>query len=250
MVKEYRFIVRESQATISLGAPLDKTRARFLSVASHDLRQPFQALSIVNEVMHRRVGPELRELVSRQDAALWSMRTLLECFLDLDRIACGAIAPVLCDFVVQEVLSGLGESMRDQCARRSVRLSIGPSSLIAHSDPLIVRRIAQALVAIAIEYAGAKRIVVGLRRGRACLRLEVWDTGAAIAAQQRVEVLCDTHAEQGSAPGYGLGLLLVRRLADLLGAGLEVRAKPGGAIMTGIVLARAKAGCGRDVWFG
>lgn len=234
------FTVREPADAISFGAPMNEGRARFLSAAGHDLRQPLQTLGLLTDVMRRRIfDPELRALVNRQDASLWSMRTLLECFLDLDRVECGAITPMPRDFPMGEVLHDLEEAVREQATRRGVRLDIVSSSLAAHSDPLLVRRIAETLVANAIEYAGARRVVAGCRRGPTRLRFEVWDSGDAIALERRVAALRDARAVQGEAPGYGLGLMLVRRLADALGAGLEVRTTPGGATMVGIVLAMA-----------
>lgn len=236
----FRLTVRELESAVSPAAPANESRTHFLAAAGHDLRQPLQTLGILADILRRRVSdPDLRALVDRQDASLWSMRALLECFLDLNRIESGAIAPAPRDFELREVLNGLDETLREQAARRGARLDIVSSSLAAHSDPALVGRIAETLVANAIEYAGARRVTAGCRRSAARLRLEIWDTGDAVAPARRAATLREERAGRGEAPGYGLGLILVRRLADMIGAGLEVRAAPGGATMVGIVLTRA-----------
>lgn len=222
----------------------DEARARFLAAAGHDLRQPLQTLGILADILRRRIAdPESRALVERQQAALWSLRELLECFLDLNRLDCGAMVPAERPFSVREVLDGVREEFQDQAQRRGITLRIVSSSAVVSTDPLLLRRIVEVLVANAMHYAGARRITVGCRRRGARLRLEVWDTGDALAPERIAAVLKDPLPGGGAgAPGFGPGLSVVRRFADLLGLGLDMGGVAGRCTAFALVLPRTNEG--------
>ena len=104
------------------------------------------------------------------------------------------------------------------------------SSLTVRSDRRLLRRLMQNLVSNAIKYTRSGRVLVGCRRRGNRLRIDVYDTGIGIPPHQQRAVFHEFHRlEQGArqAPGLGLGLSIVERIARVLGHPLGLVSEAG-----------------------
>jgi CheY-like chemotaxis protein len=89
----------------------------------------------------------------------------------------------------------------------------------------------QNLISNAIKYTLDGRVLVGCRRRRGRLRIDVWDTGMGIPPSKRREIFKEFHRlDQGAraAPGLGLGLSIVERIARMLDHKIDLRSTLGG----------------------
>ena len=106
-----------------------------------------------------------------------------------------------------------------------------PSSACIRTDPALLDTILKNLVCNALRYTVEGRVVVGCRRRGEWLRIEIHDTGRGIAADELGLIWQDffrsSRSVQEYPGGYGLGLAIVRRLANQLGHSVEVTTKPG-----------------------
>ena len=94
-----------------------------------------------------------------------------------------------------------------------------PCSLAVQSDRRLLRRLLQNLVSNAIKYTPRGRVLVGCRRRRARLRIDVYDTGLGIPPSKKQAIFKEFHRlDQGAkvARGLGLGLSIVERIARVL----------------------------------
>ncbi len=90
----------------------NQTKSRFLATASHDLRQPLQAVEVLNSSMRRlAIDADLGEVVSEQKQAIGAMSKLLDALLDIHKIESGAVIPEPTDFTVAAIC----EEMRRDC---------------------------------------------------------------------------------------------------------------------------------------
>ena len=72
----------------------NKANSAFLAAASHDLRQPVQALSLLNGALRRTVKDERAlEMIESQEHSLTAMTNLLNSLLDISRLDAGAVTP-------------------------------------------------------------------------------------------------------------------------------------------------------------
>jgi CheY-like chemotaxis protein len=96
---------------------------------------------------------------------------------------------------------------------------------------VLVERILRNLVSNAVRYTERGRILVGCRRREHAIALQVWDTGVGIPTDEQARVFEEYYQvgnpERDQTKGLGLGLAIVRRLAELLGCELELRSEPG-----------------------
>jgi PAS domain S-box-containing protein len=209
----------------------NKANSAFLAAASHDLRQPVQALSLLNGALRRTVKDERALLmVENQDASLTAMTNLLNSLLDISRLDAGAVRPEWEEFPMQRLVDRLSPEFGRQAHGKGLEFSSESSETIVRSDPNLLAEIITNLVSNAIRYTekGEVRMTCIERDGQC--RLEVTDTGVGIESDQLEEIFREFHqckSPGSSKEGFGLGLAIVRRLADLLDHRIEVESNPG-----------------------
>lgn len=223
---------RELTAQKLAAEDANAAKGRFLSAASHNVRQPMHALGLFVDALKRRVDDdESRHLLECVEACAGSMGGLLNAVLDLSRIEAGVLRPEVRDFPVLPLVFQVHLAMSAQALGQGLSLRAVPCSAWVRSDPAIVETILMNFVANAIRYTAHGGIVIGCRRRPGTLRIEVWDSGVGIAAEHRQRIFDDFYqvagVSRGPDRGLGLGLAVVRGLADLLAAPVAVRSQPG-----------------------
>ena len=203
----------------------------FLAAASHDLRQPVQALSLLNGALRRTVKDERAlEMIEHQEHSLTAMTNLLNSLLDISRLDAGAVTPEIEDFPMQRLIDRLSAEFGRQASHKGLEFHSEPCAATVSSDPNLLSEIIQNLVQNAIRYTDRGGIQMTCDcRGDIC-RLEVTDTGIGIEEDQLDMIFQEFHqakAPGASKEGFGLGLAIVRRLADLLRHDVTVESTPG-----------------------
>ena len=207
-------------------------KSRFLAAASHDLRQPLQTLSFLQGILAKKVTDEtVLKLVDRLAETVSAMSGMLDTLLDINQLEAGIVRRELADFPVNAVL----DELRSQFAHHKIAgyldVRVISSSLSVRSDLRLLTQMIGNLVSNAVKYTETGKVLLGCRRRGDKLRIEVWDTGIGIPAEQLSAIFEEFHQLDNSArersKGVGLGLAIVQRLADLLGHAIDVRSRPG-----------------------
>ncbi len=224
----------------------DESKTRFLAAASHDLRQPLQALGLfVAALAHKPLEDDLRQIVDRIQASLAALEHLLETILDISRFDAGAVETRSTSFPLQRLFARLAAEFEPVAEDKGLAMRFVPTSHIVVSDPMLLERILRNLVSNAVRYTGRGGVVVGCRRRGDSLRVEVWDSGPGIAPAEQREIFREFHqlndALRGPRQGSGLGLAIVDRLADLLGHQIDLHSIPGKGSVFAVVVPLAEA---------
>lgn len=208
-------------------------KSRFLAGASHDLRQPLQAMRLYYELLRNRLGPEpeARNAVSRLGDAMDATERLLAALMDISTLDAGSVTVNLETFSVQEVLDQLAREIEPQAIAAGISFRVSPSRYRVTSDPVLMARIIRNLLTNAIRHAGKGGVLLGCRRRGNMLRIEIWDRGPGVPPAQ-VEAIFEDFVRLGDDPssgahGLGLGLGVVKRMARLLGHPIGLRSWPG-----------------------
>src|SRR3954453_9546012 len=164
-------------------------RSKFLAAASHDLRQPVQALvffasALATEVTAATAQPLLHDL----SASLDGLNVLLDSLLDVSRLDAGIVQPRLTNFSLATLLARVQAEFRPFAADKRLTLKVLPTAAIVRSDPTLLERIIQNLLSNAIRYTVQGRVLVGCRTRRQTLRIEVWDQGIGIPDDRLGEI--------------------------------------------------------------
>lgn len=209
----------------------NKANTAFLAAASHDLRQPVQALSLLNGALRRTVDdPLAKEMVESQQLSLDAMTNLLNSLLDISRLDAGAIEPEFEDFPVRRLVDRLSAEFARQAKQKGLLFRAEDCGAVIRSDPNLLTEIIQNLVSNAIRYTDMGQVTLTCRDAADGIALDVRDTGIGIDPGQIEQIFLEFHqckAPGASTEGFGLGLAIVRRLADLLGHRVDVESAPG-----------------------
>ena len=106
-----------------------------------------------------------------------------------------------------------------------------PSAAGVHSDPQLLEQMIRNLLSNALKYTKGGKVLLGCRRRKGMLSIEVWDTGVGIRGEELQAIFDEYHqvdnAVREPGRGLGLGLSIVKRLGDLLNHHIRVRSQPG-----------------------
>jgi PAS domain S-box-containing protein len=231
-VSDRRSVERELIAAREIADRASLAKSRFLATASHDLRQPLQALALLNGALRRlATDPDVTEALTHQEQAIGTMSRLLNALLDISKLESGRIRPVLSDFAVGSLFDELHQEFATLASHKGLLLQTETSGDIVHSDPALISQILRNLLSNAIKYTRRGRVLLRCAAESGICRIEVRDTGIGIPADQ-IAYIYDEFFQVGAdrdepRDGYGLGLSIVSRLVKLLGLALSVESHSG-----------------------
>lgn len=207
-------------------------KTRFLATASHDLRQPIQAMHLLSSLLVSNELPrESAEIAFRMQEAVDGLGEMLSALLDISKLDAGLVTPDLSEFRINDLLLTLTSEYIPVARERGIELKSVYSSLCVRSDQNLLSRILRNLISNAIKYTSSGTILVGVRRVGETARIQVLDTGIGIGGDELERVFEEFHQLGNTArdrrEGLGLGLAIVERLASLLGHSVEVSSQPG-----------------------
>ncbi|QCG98106.1 response regulator [Azospirillum sp. TSA2s] len=207
-------------------------KGKFLSAASHDLRQPFQAMHLFHHLLSGRLtDPASIELANKLEQAIIGGETLLRALLEVSALEAGLVTAKPQTFPVDELLAKMLEEFGPEAEAKGLRFNVHPLDAQVTSDPVLMERLLRPIMANALRYTLKGGILLAARRRGANLRIEVWDTGVGIDPANHAVIFEDFHQlgnpGRDRKQGLGLGLAIVRRLAQVLGHPVTVRSKPG-----------------------
>lgn len=205
----------------------NRSKSAFLAAASHDLRQPVQALTLLNSVLARTLpeSSKAADALSSQARILEVMSDLLGSLLDIGKLEAGVIEPNVEDCAVREIFESIRAEFAEAAAAKGLTLLIEENDEVVRTDGELLTRIIQNLLANAIRYTQRGRVELRAASGASNVRIEVADTGIGIALDELDKIFDDFYrVPRGGTDrdGFGLGLSVVRRLSELLGHPLEV----------------------------
>ncbi len=214
-----------------LAEQANQAKSQFLAAASHDLRQPVHALGLFVGALRGVAMPKQAvQLLDQIEASVMALDDLFSALLDVSRLDAGIVQVRSQAFPIQPLLTRIVRDFEAEASGKSIGLVLWPSSINVETDPLLLERILRNIIANAIRYTDHGRVVVGCRRGRA-LRVQVWDTGRGIPADQKARIFQEFYQienqQRDRSKGLGLGLAIVRRLTDLLACPLDVQSTLG-----------------------
>lgn len=211
-------------------ASLAKTK--FLAAASHDLRQPLHALTLFTGLLRGEVtNPKALNIVDNIDASVGGLQDLFNSLLDFSKLEAGTLTIQKQNFQVSSILDPIANEFQFEAEQYGLSFYVEPCPKYVYTDATLLSRIVKNLVSNALRYTTEGSIVVLSQRQGDFLALEVRDTGIGIPEEHREEVFQEFiqlhNPERDRSKGLGLGLSIVRGLADLLNIEIRMESKSG-----------------------
>lgn len=220
-----------------------REKSRFLAVASHDLRQPLQALALFSEALTDRAQEqEIRHLAGQIDKSVHALVSMFDELLDVSRLDAGVVEPRWQNFELQPLLDRLYLDFALLAQEKGLRFDIPAAvgepaysaeqgSLVVCSDPFLLERMLRNLISNAIRYTASGSVQLRRTCVDGSLKFEVVDTGCGIRVEDVPHIFEEYYQadnpNRDRRKGLGLGLAIVRRLQKLLGYQMEVLSEPG-----------------------
>ncbi len=215
----------------------NQAKSHFMAAASHDLRQPLQAITTISDVLQRTLhDPEHLKLVGYLSKSVLNMNELFNALLNVNQLESGSITPTLSRFPANDLLQRIDTVYRPLAEQKGLSLRVVSSSATIRSDSVLLGQILDNLVSNALRYTETGKVLVGCRRHGASLRFEVWDTGIGIPENQRARIFDDFYQLDNPArersKGLGLGLAIAARSASLLGQEIQLTCRQKGSLFS------------------
>lgn len=222
----------------------NSAKSRFLAAASHDLRQPMHALSLLVSAAQRETDPAAQALIIRRiETGTSALSDLLNSLLDISRLDGGGVQVRQEDFALDSLMHRLQDTYQSLAEEKGLELVIRPTKACTHSDPALLERIVGNLLSNAIRYtpSGGAVYVAVRPRGQDWL-IQVRDNGPGIALKDQATIFQEfvqlSNPQRDRSLGLGLGLAIVQRLVQLLGHRVELRSQPGQGATFGLCIPR------------
>lgn len=214
-----------------------RARTRLLAAASHDLRQPVHALSLVLGLLDGEpLTPQAARRLKLAQQSVDALAAQFDALLDLARLEAGVMKAEPRRVALAPLVLNLADALRPQAEARGLALRVRVTSTSVWTDPVLLERMLRNLLVNAIRYTDRGGVLLALRalpgggaEAGGGARIEVVDTGIGIRPDQQSLVFDEFVQGEGAAGrgGLGLGLSVVQGCAALLGHALALRSTPG-----------------------
>ena len=217
---------------------IDRERERFLSMVSHELRTPLTSILAFTDVLSRNQRGDRRERnedhlkVIRRNGE--HLESLIQEMLEITRIKSGIFEIDREDFDLGPLLSDLEKTVSAVVAKRrqTIRVELPPRKTVVNADPRRIRQVLLNLVNNASQYSEDGAVInVSTRISGSSLTFVVVDDGPGIP-EEDVKRLFDRFFRRDdvltrSQSGLGLGLSIVRAIAESHGGTARLESRPG-----------------------
>lgn len=215
-------------------------KGEFLATMSHEIRTPLNGIiPLLDILLSTRLGDDQREYLNTALQSAQQLLRIVDDILDYSKLEANMLELETVGINLREVLDGVMRLMDTPAEAKGLRLSmqIDPAVRLAmRGDPVRMRQILTNLLSNAIKFTdrGSVSVMVS-RRGETRthheLRFEVTDTGVGIAPEAAARLFKPFSQADASTTrtfgGTGLGLVICKRIVDLMGGQIGVDSAPG-----------------------
>ena len=239
-VSEARRRQRDLEKALAAAEAANQAKSTFLATMSHEIRTPMNGVLGMIEVLEQdELTEDQTDVVETMRESATVLLRLLDDVLDFSKIEAGRLDLDETAFSLSSVVDRTVESFRTQADAKRISLSAAVAPGSADSllgDPTRLRQILTNLVGNAVKFTDSGAVIVRastapLGGGDNKVTLSVTDTGIGMDAEQQARLFRPfTQADSGTTRrfgGSGLGLSIVRRLAQLMQGDVTVESAPG-----------------------
>lgn len=211
----------------------DARKLRLLAAASHDLRQPLNAMGLYAEHLVEQGGDQqTRRISARLAASVEQLGRLLQSLLDYTRLTLpGGVQARPHAFALRPLLERLLAEVAPEARQQGLQLDLQCAELGVCSDPLLLERLLRNLLNNALLHAQARHLQVTARADGDAVALQIADDGRGLSEAEQALVFEEfrqlDNPGRNAERGLGLGLAIVRQLAQVLDHPLRLDSRPG-----------------------
>jgi len=213
----------ELETAKNLAEKANLNKSHVLAAASHDVLQPLNAAQLlISSLASVQTCDEGVRLCDQIERSLDTMTTLLNSLLYMSRLDAGAVQPDWQSVSLLTLFDSIESDFQPVAEAKEIDFRVRHNNLFVHSDPTMLRRIVQNMIANAIEYTTQGGVLLSANRIAERIHIRVADTGCGIDSESYKIIFEEFYRgssgeqsiqQQSSA---GLGLAIVARMIDTL----------------------------------
>ena len=207
-------------------------KARFLAAASHDLRQPLNAIGLLMQALPAQPSAgETARVAAQAFSCVQQMGEIVDHLLELSQLEAGTVVPERTCFDIASLLADVGAMHQPVAHNQGLALIVQADSVRVHTDARLLQRVLVNLVSNALRYTAQGEVRLSALQVGDAVEVRVVDTGIGMNAHALENVFEAFYQVANPARdarmGHGLGLAIVKGLSDLLHLALQVESLPG-----------------------
>ena len=248
-------VLRDGQVSAVIGLSTDVTelhklkaqadaanlaKSNFLSNMSHEIRTPMNSIIGMSHLaLKSATSPKQRDYLEKIHHSSQHLRGIIDDILDFSKIEAGKLDLELLDFSLDRLMQNVAHQLGDTASARGLALEFDIDANLSpqlRGDPLRLEQVLLNFTANAIKFSdnGVVRIRArGLQQSDSgtLVRFEVADSGIGMTPAEVADLFASFHQADPSTTrkygGTGLGLIISKQLAELMGGGVGVDSTPG-----------------------
>jgi signal transduction histidine kinase len=227
------FLKRMTQTLNNTGKQI---RFQFLSVLSHELKAPLNAIDgYMKMIKERQFGNSVDaydEMLDRSMERIKGMRQLILDLLDLTKIETGKPTQKLETVNIRKIVQMAVDTIRPYAIQKDVDVYINSrESIDMKADPGEIEIIMNNLISNAVKYnRNGGRVDIFLEKKEDKLKITVSDTGIGLKQEDKEKIFDDfvriKSSQTREVTGSGLGLSIVRKIVDMYQGSIDVQSEP------------------------
>jgi signal transduction histidine kinase len=223
-----------------------RLKSEFLANMSHEIRTPMNGVLAMTDLLLRtKLDERQSRFAETVRASARSLLTIINDILDFSKIEAGKYELSAVDFDLRVQMQEMIELLAPRAAAKRLELAyrIGPDvPQVIRADPDRFKQVLTNLIGNAIKFTERGEVVLSItverrKERQLLLRCAVRDTGPGISAENQTRLFTSFSQVDGSSTrrygGTGLGLVISRKLAELMGGTVSVESTLGeGSVFT------------------
>jgi len=233
-----------SERALDMAEAQSRAKSEFVSRMSHELRTPLNAMIGFGQLLgldrNPPLAPHQHEWTGQIQRAGWHLLEMINDTLDLARIESGAVQLALKPLQLDAMVAASLALVSNAARQRSVTLrdELAPAARAVLADETRLKQVLTNLLSNAVKYnrEGGLVLLMTALDAEGRVEITVRDNGLGMTPEQMAALFQPYNRlgrEHSGVEGTGIGLVISRRLAELMGGSLEAASVAGeGSVFT------------------
>ena len=227
------FLKRMTQKLNTAGKAI---RFQFLSVLSHELKAPLNAIDgYIKIIKERQFGEQVEaydEMLDRSLERIRGMRQLILDLLDFTKIESGKPTQKFAVVELRKIAQISIDTLRPYAIQKDVDIYLNArEEITTQADPGEIEIIFNNLISNAVKYnRTGGRVDVFIEKMPSAVKLSVSDTGIGLSSEEKNKIFDDfvriKNTKTRNITGSGLGLSIVKKIVEMYKGSIDVQSVP------------------------